>query len=103
MMKTFESHSFKSKLPPLRSRRPISASSEQLVEANFLQSHQFLPLVVSPTLEEVNLVVWAMQNRDFIETELGKWGGILFRNFKLSDATQFEEFITAVSGELLEY
>ena len=59
MMKTFESHSFKSKLPPLRSRRAISASSEELVEAKFLQSHQFLPLVVSPTLEEVNLVVWA--------------------------------------------
>lgn len=102
-MKTFESHSFKSKLPPLRSRRAISASSEELVEAKFLQSHQFLPLVVSPTLEEVNLVVWATQNRDFIETELGKWGGLLFRNFKISDVTQFEEFITAVSGELLEY
>lgn len=102
-MKTFESHSFKSKLPPLRSRRAISASSEQLVEAKFLQSHPFLPLVVSPTLEEVNLVVWATQNRDFIETELGKWGGLLFRNFKVSELTQFEEFITAVSGELLEY
>jgi len=102
-MKTFESHNFKSKLSPLRSRRAISTSSEELVEAKFLQSHQFLPLVVSPTLEEVNLVVWATQNRDFIETELGKWGGLLFRNFKVSEATQFEEFITAVSGELLEY
>ena len=102
-MKIFDSHSFKSKLPPLRSRRAISASSEELAEAKFLQSHQFLPLVVSPTLEEVNLVVWARQNREFIETELGKWGGLLFRNFKVSDATQLEEFITAVSGELLEY
>jgi len=102
-MKTFGSHSFKSKLSPLRARRAISTSSEELVEAKFFQSHQFLPLVVSPTLEEVNLVVWATQNRDFIETELGKWGGLLFRNFKVSDATQFEEFIKAVSGELLEY
>ena len=102
-MKTFESHSFKSKLPPLRSRRAISASSEELAQAKFLQSHQFIPLVVTPTLEEVNLVVWATQNRDFIETELGKWGGLLFRNFKVSNATQFEHFITAVSGELLEY
>jgi alpha-ketoglutarate-dependent taurine dioxygenase len=103
MMKTFEPYSSKSKLPPLRSRRAISASSEELVEAKFLQPHQFLPLVVTPALEEVNLVAWAKQNRDFIEAELGKWGGLLFRNFKVSDPTQFEEFITAVSGELLEY
>lgn len=90
------------KLPSLK-RQAMSLSQEGLIKTEFIQSGKFLPLIVQPAVEGVNLAVWATRNRSFIETELLKYGGILFRNFKVSGVAEFEEFIGSVSGELLEY
>ncbi|MDF5727062.1 MAG: TauD/TfdA family dioxygenase [Rhizonema sp. PD38] len=90
------------KLPTLR-RQAMSLSQEELIKTEFPQTGKFLPLVVQPTVEGVNLTVWATHNRSFIETELLKHGGILFRNFKVNGVAEFEEFIKSISGELLEY
>ncbi len=90
------------KLPTLR-RQAMSLSQDGLIKTEFLQTGKFLPLVVQPTVEGVNLAVWATHNRSFIETELLKYGGILFRNFKVNGVAEFEEFIKSISGELLEY
>jgi alpha-ketoglutarate-dependent taurine dioxygenase len=90
------------KLPSLR-RQAMSLSQEGLIKTEFSENGKFLPLIVQPNIEGVNLAVWTTRNRSFIETELRKYGGILFRNFKVNGVTEFEEFIGSISGELLEY
>jgi alpha-ketoglutarate-dependent taurine dioxygenase len=62
-----------------------------------------LPLLIQPALDGVDLIAWATNNRELIEKYLLKHGGILFRNFPLKRVEDFEQFITGVSGEPLEY
>ncbi len=82
--------------------KPVSIVQEKLVKTDYLSPGQISPLVVQPE-ESINLVTWARSNREFIETELLKHGALLFRGFKLGSDTEFEQFIAAISGELLEY
>jgi len=70
---------------------------------NSLKSAKTLPLVIQLAEDKVNLVAWATNNREFLKTQLLKHGAILFRNFNVSTVTEFEQFIRAISGELLEY
>jgi alpha-ketoglutarate-dependent taurine dioxygenase len=62
-----------------------------------------LPLVIYPTIEGVDLVAWALSNRELIRTCLLKHGGILFRNFNISSPAVFEQVALACSAELLQY
>jgi alpha-ketoglutarate-dependent taurine dioxygenase len=87
---------------PSRRRVTVSITSERLVETRFLQPGTTLPIVVEPS-ERLDPLSWARNNRDYIESLLQQHGGILFRHFDLSSATQFEQFINAISDELLEY
>jgi alpha-ketoglutarate-dependent taurine dioxygenase len=62
-----------------------------------------LPLLIWPALSGVNLSAWAWSKRDFIESRLYKHGGILFRGFNVRAVEEFDQFMSAVSEELLEY
>jgi alpha-ketoglutarate-dependent taurine dioxygenase len=84
-------------------RRPISVSETELVKAEFFSETRLLPMVATPLLKGICLDSWAISNLDFIESNLLKYGAILFRNFKVSSPEEFERFIRIVSGELLEY
>ena len=64
--------------------KAINVSQENLIKASFLAPGQTLPLVVEPTLKEVDLMGWARNNRKWIETNLLEYGGILFRGFGLN-------------------
>jgi alpha-ketoglutarate-dependent taurine dioxygenase len=75
----------------------------ELVEAGYLQPSKILPLVLQPTVEGVNLVAWGSSCLGFIEAKLLQHGGILFRNFNVNSAVEFEQFIRVISRELLEY
>lgn len=88
---------------PLRKRQAVSLSPEELVKTEWLQPEQSLPLVVRPAVEGVNLLTWATGHQSWIESQLWQYGGILFRNFQPQGAIKFEQFIQAVSGDLLEY
>jgi alpha-ketoglutarate-dependent taurine dioxygenase len=83
--------------------KAINVSQEDLVKVSFLRPEQTLPLVVEPALKEVNLMDWARNNREWIETALLKYGGILFRGFGLSQQAHFEQFLGAISLPLMEY
>lgn len=85
------------------SRKAVNISPEGLIETSYLQPETLLPLVIQPTVDELSLSGWAKNNRSLIETQLLKHGGILFRGFKVDNVTEFEQFIKAISGELLEY
>lgn len=84
-------------------RKPISISSTNLIETELIKPGQLLPLVVQPTVDDINLADWGTGAREWIETQLLKHGGLLFRNFKVNGITGFEQFIEAISGQLIEY
>jgi alpha-ketoglutarate-dependent taurine dioxygenase len=92
-------------LKPLNSvrRKTIGGTPLSLIATSFLPTGASLPLVIEPAVRGVDLKLWAADNREFIETSLLKHGGLLFRNFHVSTAAEFEQFITAVSGAPLEY
>jgi alpha-ketoglutarate-dependent taurine dioxygenase len=84
-------------------RKAVSILPEELVKTSSLEPGKALPLVIEPTIEGVDLIDWASRNREFIETQLLKHGGLLFRKFAISDIDQFETFVQTVVGELLQY
>jgi alpha-ketoglutarate-dependent taurine dioxygenase len=84
-------------------RKPISVTGEGLVAIESQKGGAELPLLMSPSVEGVDLTAWALNNREFIETHLLKHGGILFRNFNISSPEVFEQFVVACSDEPLQY
>jgi len=84
-------------------RKTISARSNSLVRTEPLRPDSDLPLVVLPNAEQVDLTSWAAAQKEFIQSLLLRHGGLLFRNFRVEGAAQFQEFVKAVSGQPLEY
>jgi alpha-ketoglutarate-dependent taurine dioxygenase len=92
------------KKPGAMKRKAIGISQASLIKTERLSEGGLLPLIVRPAVHGVNLCEWASNNRDFIRKHLFESGGILFRNFNIKDAAEFEDFAAAASGcELLEY
>src|SRR6266566_6718569 len=81
----------------------IARCGEASVTSGLLASGRSLPLLIEPVGSEVDLVSWAADNRNFLETKLLDHGGILFRNFRLGAVSEFERFVGAISGKLLDY
>ena len=94
-----------SELNSLRSvrRKALNLSTESLVKTSQFSDDEVLPLIVEPRLENVNLAGWTAQNREWIEMQLLRHGGILFRGFDVKEVERFEEFARAISPELLDY
>jgi hypothetical protein len=73
------------------------------VSTGYLRVGSRLPLVIEPAVIGVDLIDWATNNREFLEENLLQVGAILFRNFDLSSAEEFERLIETTSGKLLDY
>jgi alpha-ketoglutarate-dependent taurine dioxygenase len=73
------------------------------IKTEYLSSARTLPVVIRPAIDRLNPVTWASNHSQFIETKLLEHGAILFRNFNVKSAAEFEQFIRGISGELLEY
>lgn len=84
-------------------RKAIIISQHELVKAEPLYLEKTLPLVIQPAVKRVDLETWASGNQDFIEAKLLQHGAILFRNFKVAEIAGFEQFISRVFGQPLEY
>ena len=84
-------------------RQRVRLSQEELVKTGYLEGREGFPLVVQPNVDSVNLVTWASGNKDFIEAQLLKHGAILFRDFENDSETRFEQFVRAISPQLLDY
>jgi alpha-ketoglutarate-dependent taurine dioxygenase len=95
----------KDKFEGLVAVRPkaISVTRNGLIKSGYLTPDATLPLVVQPALDDVDLVSWATQNRDFVEENLLKHGAILFRNFEVDSLEQFESFTKQTSDRLIAY
>jgi alpha-ketoglutarate-dependent taurine dioxygenase len=83
--------------------KAIGFAQEELINTEFLARGQTLPLVIQPTLPRLSLSSWAVNNREFIQTNCLKYGAILFRNFDVDGAAAFEQTIEAISGKAMEY
>jgi len=91
------------RLPPTR-REALTGAGESLIRTDALHSGQGgMPLVVKPSVDGLDLIAWASQNRNFVEASLISRGAILFRDFKPLSVEEFEAFINATSDEWAEY
>jgi alpha-ketoglutarate-dependent taurine dioxygenase len=59
--------------------------------------------VIEPRTDEVDLIDWTMQQREFVDRQLLVHGAILFRGFNVDAISQFERFARAISPVLMEY
>jgi alpha-ketoglutarate-dependent taurine dioxygenase len=86
-------------------RKTIRLTGAALVKTSYLSGDggERFPLVVEPNVENLNPVSWAQSQRAFIEAELLRHGGLLFRNFDVDSASRFEDFARALDPDLLDY
>ncbi len=79
------------------------ALTHEAISVGYLRAGQMLPLLIEPATGATDLIAWAKANLSQIQAWLNFHGGILFRGFNLSASEEFESFIVAVSGSLLDY
>jgi alpha-ketoglutarate-dependent taurine dioxygenase len=84
-------------------RRPVDVSAQELVKAEPLRGSDGFPLLIQPLEKRLSPVAWAEDNRPRVKDDLVKYGAILFRGFNLPKMETFEQFVRALSGELLPY
>ncbi len=78
-------------------------TAQALVSCAPLREGCDLPVVMRPAVEGVNLVSWAEGNRQSIESELLRYGAVLFRDFTVNSVSHFEQFARTAAGELIKY
>jgi alpha-ketoglutarate-dependent taurine dioxygenase len=84
-------------------RRAVVASAREMVEVGPLEPGEDLPLQVRPAGPGVDLVAWVADRKDWVEEELLRHGGVLFRGFGLKGPESLEAVAAALAGETLEY
>jgi len=80
----------------------ISLQQGQLVQTKFLAAEVGLPLVISPQNVTLDIVEWSKSNQSFIETNLHKYGAILFRGFSVVSPVDFERFALTLCSDLFQ-
>ncbi|HEX6291095.1 MAG TPA: TauD/TfdA family dioxygenase [Herpetosiphonaceae bacterium] len=91
------------KKPGSIQRKAVNIAQAELVKVAPLLPGSSLPLLVQPTIDGVNLIDWAAAHREEIQAHLLTHGGLLFRDFAVPEIADFEQFVRATSGNLLEY
>ena len=77
--------------------------SSSLIRTESIYPGESLPLVITPEVSDLDLTNWVGGNREYVETQLTRAGGILFRGFPISSAGDFERFVNMSFAHLLEY
>ena len=82
----------------------VSFSNENVVRTAFLDgAEDRLPLVLRPGVEGVDVAVWAAGHRDVVQRHLLRWGAVLFRDFDIASADDFDRLAHALCPRLLDY
>jgi alpha-ketoglutarate-dependent taurine dioxygenase len=89
--------------PSSRNRKSVKLSISTLIDARTLFEDRPLPLLVTPTSEEVDLSTWVSANRDTINSLLKKHGALLFRGFGTDEQADFERFLDAMLLRRMHY
>jgi len=88
-----------------RSVKPkaITLSSSTLVETTYFNLEQKLPLILQPLIADVDLVTYAAEHRELIQSHLLTHGAVLFRGFEVYSLRDFQRLVEAISGQLMDY
>ncbi|MBW4611889.1 MAG: TauD/TfdA family dioxygenase [Desmonostoc vinosum HA7617-LM4] len=78
-------------------RQAVLFSQNTLIK---LETNTTLPLLIKPNIDHIDLADWAKGNQEFITENLLKHGAILFRQFHINTASEFERFSLAICSEL---
>ncbi|HKS08829.1 MAG TPA: amino acid adenylation domain-containing protein [Pyrinomonadaceae bacterium] len=94
-----------SKLKKLLSVKPkaVKLSERNLVRETRISDQTALPVVFQPEIEGVDLINWAGQNRETIDSRLQQHGALLFRGFNGHSLANFEQFTTTIASSLMSY
>ncbi len=71
--------------------------------ASFINDQSVLPLVITPNKDNMSLSGLFDLHKETIDKSLLKYGGILFRGFKLDGVDEFQNMIEESYGNALEY
>lgn len=82
--------------------RPARLPEDSLVKVGPLSSGSRLPLLIEPAADDVDLVEWARNDREFVESMLVDHGALLFRNFNLRMMSDFERFAMSLCPDLFQ-
>ncbi|MEW5861365.1 MAG: amino acid adenylation domain-containing protein [Cyanobacteriota bacterium] len=80
--------------------KAVTLPKGELVKAEYLQAGETFPLVLKPAVNEVDIVDWAKNNQELIQTKLLQHGAILFRGFNEPLVSVFEQFAQAICPQL---
>lgn len=83
-------------------RQPLALSSETLVSAAPCDGDGHV-LLVRPTISAIDLATWAGEQKEWIESRLATYGGILFRGFHVATAAALDRVVAAIAGDPLAY
>ena len=85
-------------------RKSVRVSAEELVKTYPLLPDRRIPLVVEPAVEGLDLAAWGAEHKEQVGEWLTKHRALLFRNFPIKTADQFQACVSATStGKMLEY
>ncbi|WP_177168063.1 TauD/TfdA family dioxygenase [Marininema mesophilum] len=62
-----------------------------------------LPLIIQPTIPDVDLTGWYKNNEAWVEENLLHYGGLLFRGFNIGKQEDFNRFIQEVCPQVMTY
>jgi len=90
---------------PLRIEKLNTARRKPVSAANFIREDLVAPGVIrlQPSIEGVSLLQWLETNRQSVLDKLHTTGAVLCRGFDLLSIETFEQLLTSLSGELLDY
>ncbi|MEP0752182.1 amino acid adenylation domain-containing protein [Trichocoleus sp. Lan] len=80
--------------------KAVTLPKGELVKTEDLQVGETFPLVLKPAVNEVDIIDWAKNNQEFIQTKLLQHGAILFRGFNEPLVSVFEQFAQAICPQL---
>ena len=81
-------------------RKGITLSPENLVQESAIARGA---IQLRPAVEGLSLLPWLESNRQLVLNNLQTAGAVLFRDFNLLAIPDFEQLLTSISGELLDY
>ncbi|MBL0743077.1 condensation domain-containing protein [Chryseolinea lacunae] len=81
---------------------PINLGAQALVNETFFPGTSY-PVVVKPNLTGLILAQWVRNNTSYIQEQLHKSGGILFRDFGIHTMEAFQEVVAALSDKGMTY
>ena len=85
-------------------RRTVRLTEAELVKTSYLfDDGEYFPLVIEPNVDDVDPVGWIQSHREFVEAKLLQHGALLFRNFGIDSPVRFQQFVSALSPDLLDY